>query len=237
VDSAGSRAPRFLVTVTGSQHFEWSLKDVTSGPCAFEASGEQSEAFGTARPVKVIAPRNTRVDRFKEFQAFNGRGWGRVVPLAGRETRSYRVARAPAAGCTSVPAEFRSNCSGTNTLLPRAGVAIMRDGRKIALHVPVDTPWINRRPAACDIRLFDLRNFFLSAVFGVRTYKVVEGGTFERGRTLRVAFHSRLCVDPTKSSDFEIFLDTTCGPPRSGRGAILSGTLRTDWSLVFRRAR
>jgi hypothetical protein len=238
VESASSRLPRFLVTVTGAQHFEWTLEDATSGACAFAGHGEQSETFGTARPVKVIAPRNTRADRFKEFQAFNGRSWGRVVRLSGRETRSYRVIRAPAPSCASVAPEFRSNCSGTNALLPRAGVAIMRDGRKIALHVPVDTPWINRRPAACDIRLFDLRNFYLSAVFGLHTYKTVLGGTFERGKTLRVSFESRLCVDPSKSSDFEIFLDTSCKPPSPGRrGPILTGNLRTDWSLVFRRTR
>jgi hypothetical protein len=240
VESAESRAPRFLVTVAGTQHFEWTLKDVTSGPCAFEGHGEQAETFGTSSPVKVIAPpARMRADRFKEFQAFNGRGWGRVVPLSGRETRTYRVARAPAANCTSITPELRSDCRGTNPLLPRAGVAIIRDGRKVALHVPVDTPWIARRPSVCDIRLFDLRNFFLSAVFGVRIYKQVQGGTFEnpRAKTLRVAFSGRYCVDPSESTDFEIVLDTTCGPPTSGRGPVLSGTLRTDWSLTFRRTR
>jgi hypothetical protein len=238
VESAQSRAPRFLVTITGTQHFEWTLKDVTSGPCAFEGHGEQDETFGTSSPVKVIAPpARMRADRYKEFQAFNGRGWGRVVPLSGRETRTYRVARAPAANCTSVDPVLRSDCRGSNPLLPRAGVAIIRDRRKVALHVPVDTPWINRRPAVCDIRLFDLRNFFLSAVFGVRTYKLVQGGTFERAKTLRVAFSARYCVDPSASSDFEISLDTTCGPPTSGRGPVLSGTLRTDWSVTFRRTR
>jgi hypothetical protein len=238
VESAQSRAPRFLVTITGTQHFEWTLKDVTSGPCAFEGHGEQAETFGTSSPVKVIAPpARMRADRFKEFQAFNGRGWGRVVPLSGRETRTYRVARAPAASCASVSPELRSDCRGSNPLLPRAGVAIIRDGRKVALHVPVDTPWIARRPSVCDVRLFDLRNFFLSAVFAVRTYKLVQGGTFERAKTLRVAFSGRYCVDPSKSNDFEIALDTTCGPPTSGRGPVLSGTLRTDWSLTFRRTR
>ena len=239
VDSAESRAPRFLVTVSGSQQFEWTLRDLTSPSCRFEGHGEQSETFGTARPVKVIAPpARSRADRFKEFQAFNGRGWGRVVPLSGRETRAYRVVRPPAPGCMSVRPEFRSDCTGTNRLLPRAGVAIIRDGRKIALHVPVDTPWIDRQPPNCDIRLFDIRNFFLSAVFGVRTYKQVVGGTFERARTLRVSFSARPCVDPTESSDFELVLDTTCSAPPAGRrGPVLTGNLRTDWSVTFRRTR
>ena len=239
VESAQSRAPRFLVTVAGTQHFEWTLRDATPGPCGFEGHGEQSETFGTSRPVKVIAPpARSRADRYKEFQAFNGRGWGRTVPLSGRETRAYRVTRAAAGSCTGVGPELRSNCSGTNPLLPRAGVAMIRDGRKVALHVPVDTPWIQRKPASCDVRLFDLRNFFLSAVFGVRIYRPVQGGTFDnrRARTLRVAFDARYCVDPSESSDFEIVLDTTCGPPPLRRGPILSGTLHATWTVTFRRS-
>src|SRR5215210_4038732 len=201
VESAQSRAPRFLVTITGTQHFEWTLKDVTSGPCAFEGHGEQAETFGTSSPVKVIAPpARMRADRYKEFQAFNGRGWGRVVPLAGRETRVYRVVKAPTGPCEGLRPEFRRDCRGTNPLLPRAGVALIRDRRKVALHVPVDTPWIERQPNVCDIRLFDLRNFFLAAVFGLRTYKPVSGGTFEnrRVKTLRVSFSARYCVDPSE---------------------------------------
>jgi hypothetical protein len=238
-ESAQSRAPRFLVTVTGTQHFEWTLEQTNPSSCSYKAQGEQSESFGTSRPVKVIAPpARLQKDRYKEFQAFNGRGWGRVVPLAGRETRAYRVLRAPPADC--VTPEFRSDCRGTNPLVPGAGVALMRDRRKVALHVPVDTPWIARRPSVCDIRLFDLRNFFLSAVFGLRTYMPVSGGTFEnrRAKTLRVAFSARYCVDPSESSDFEIFLATSCRPPSPGRrGAILTGSLRADWTVTFRRTR
>jgi hypothetical protein len=241
VESAQSRAPRFLVSIKGTQHFEWTLEEATSVTCSFQGHGVQSETFGTSRPVKVIPPpAHRRADRFKEFQAFNGRGWGRVVPLTGRETRDYRVLRAPRAPCEIRP-EFRNDCRGTNPLLPRAGVALIRDQRKVALHVPVDTPWIQRRPSVCDIRLFDLRNFFLAAVFGLRTYKPVSGGTFEsrRARTLRVSFSARYCVDPTESSDFEIVLDTECPPaPMPGqRGSVLTGTLRADWSLTFTKAR
>lgn len=240
VESAQSRLPRFLVTITGTQHFEWTLEDMTSGPCSFKGHGEQSEVFGTARPVKVIAPpARIRADRFKEFQAFNGRGWGRVVPLKGKETRVYRVLKPPRGDC-QLPPELGSDCQGTNSLLPRAGVALIRDQRKVALHVPVDTPWIARQPSVCDVRLFDLRNFFLAAVFGLRTYKPVSGGTFEnrRAKVLRVSFSSRYCVDPSKSSDFEIFLDTTCGPPRPGRrGSVLTGGLTASWTVTFKRAR
>jgi hypothetical protein len=240
IQGAQAKAPRFLVTISGTQHFEWTLEDSSAGPCSYKGRGDQSETFGTSRPVKVIAPpARTRADRFKEFQAFNGRGWGRVVPLAGRELRVYQVLRAPTGECQGVRPELRKDCRGTNPLLSRAGVAIIRDQRKVALHVPVDTPWIERRPSVCDIRLFDLRNFFLAAVFGLRTYKPTQGGTFEnrRAKTLRVAFRARYCVDPSESSDFEIVLDTACGPPPSGRrGPVLSGELTTTWSITFRRA-
>lgn len=239
VDSAQSRLPRFLVTISGTQHVEWTLEQTNPSSCSFKGQGEQTETFGTARPVKVIAPpARTRSDRYKEFQAFNGRGWGRVVPLQGREMRTYRVLRAPPGDC--VTPELRSDCRGTNRLVRGAGVALMRDRRKVALHVPVDTPWIARKPSVCDIRLFDLRNFYLSAVFGLREYKQVLGGTFEnrRAKTLRVAFSARYCVDPSESSDIEIFLGTSCRPPSPGRrGPVLTGNLRADWTVTFRRTR
>lgn len=233
------KLPRFLVSVTGTQHFEWTLEDKTSGPCSYRGQGEQSETFGTSRPVKVIAPpARIRADRFKEFQAFNGRGWGRVVPLQGKETRVYRILKAPTGACDEMSPELRTDCRGTNPLLPRAGVALMRDKRKVALHVPVDTPWIQRRPSACDIRLFDLRNFFLAAVFGLRTYKPVGAFDNPRVKTLRVAYSARYCVEPSESSDFEIAFDTTCGQPRPGqRGPVLTGELTASWSVVFKRTR
>jgi hypothetical protein len=238
VETAQSRAPRFLVTITGTQHFEWTLEDSTSA-CTYKGHGEQSETFGTARAVKVIAPpARIRADRYEEFQAFNGRGWGRVVPLAGRETRVYDVLKAPTGQCQGMTPELKTDCRGTNPLLPRAGVAIIRDRRQVALHVPVDTQWIERQPKVCDIRLFDLRNIFLAAVFGLRIYKPVSGGTFEnpRAKTLRVSYSVRYCVDPSESSDPEIALDTTCPPPRAGqRGAVLTGNLRAEWAVTFRR--
>lgn len=241
IESAQSRAPRFLVTVAGTQHVEWTLEDKTSGSCSYKGQGEQSETFGTSRPVKVIAPpARLRADRYKEFQAFNGRGWGRVVPLKGKETRVYRVLKAATGECEGMVPELRRDCRGTNPLLPRAGVALKRDQRKVALHVPVDTPWIERQPSVCDLRLFDLRNVYLSAVFGLGIYKAPQGGTFDnaRAKTLRVAYNVRYCIDPSESADAVIALDTTCPAPRPGqRGPVLTGNLRVDWAVTFRRTR
>jgi hypothetical protein len=236
VESASSRAPRFLATISGTQHFEWMLRDTRSGGCAYEGHGEQSERFRTARAVKVIAP-PPRGGSSREFQALARGRWGRVVPLIGTETRTYALLKAPTAPCPAIRPEFRHDCRGTNPLLPRAGVVLMRDREKLAVHVPVDTPWIDRQPSACDIRLFDLRNFFLSAVFGVRTYAPIRGGTFEKARTLRASIGVRYCVDPTESSDFEVVLKTTCEQPLpSPRGPVLTGQLTAQWTITLRRS-
>ena len=146
VESASARLPRFLVTIVGSQHYEWNLEQSDS-QCSFRGRGEQSETFGTSKPVKVIAPRGA-AGKY-EFQAYSRRGWGRAVPLTGRETRTYGLLRPPSGACPGLQTELKSNCRGTNPLLPRAGVVLMRVGQKVALHVPVDTPWIPRRPSVC----------------------------------------------------------------------------------------
>jgi hypothetical protein len=237
IQSAEARAPRFLVTIAGTQHFEWTLEDSTAGSCSYRGHGEQSETFRTARPVKVIPPPPTGGNS-REFQALSRRGWGRVVPLVGRETRTYRVLRAPSGQCREVRPEFRSDCRGTNPLVPGAGVVIMRVRRQVALHVPVATPWIDRQPAVCNVRLFDLRNFYVFAYFGVRVYTPVRGGTFEnrRAKTLRAALTVRYCVDPSESSDVEVIFETDCEPPRP-RGPVLSGHITASWTITFRRTR
>lgn len=237
VGSASARMPRFLATVIGTQHFTWTLEQ-SDLQCSFQGKGVQDETFRTARPVKVIAARG-KAGSF-EFQAFSRGRWGRVVPLTGRETRTYDVVQRPTGACGGVKPEFRNDCRGSNPLLPHAGVVLMRLGQKVALHVPVDTPWIVRTPAACDIRLFDLRNFFLSAVFGLRTYKPIRGGTFEnpRTKTLRASIAARYCVDPGESSDVDVVLASDCGAPQPGRnGPVLTGTLTTTWSITLRRSR
>jgi hypothetical protein len=235
--SATRPAPRFLVTITGSQQVAWTIEQAGPRPCTFKGNGEQSETFRTSKPVKVIAPTAGPAGT-REFRALVRGAWRRVVPLAGAETRSYRVAEVPSPDCRGVPAEFRTSCSGTNPLLGGAGVALMRVRRQIALHVPVDTPWIQRRPATCDIRLFDLRNFYEAAVFGTHVYKPVTGGTFEnrRSKTLRATIKVHYCIDPSESSNVDLVFKTSCGPPR-GAGIVLSGALDAAWTITFRRTR
>jgi hypothetical protein len=238
LQSAETRAPRFFVTITGTQHFEWTLEDSTVGSCSYKGEGEQSETFGTARPVKVITPIKSGRLGDNEFRAFARGRWGRLVPLAGRETRTYRVLRAPSGECRNVQPEFRSDCRGTNPLVPGAGVVIMRNRRTVALHVPVATPWIPRQSRDCNIRIFDLRNYYESAFLGVRVYTPVRGGTFENGRvkSLRASLSVRYCVDPSESSDVDVVLETNCEPPRP-RGPVLSGHLTATWTITFKRTR
>jgi hypothetical protein len=235
--SAGAKAPRFLVTIAGTQHVEWTIEQVSPRPCTFKGHGEQSESFRTSRAVKVIAPTAGPAGT-REFRALVRGAWRRVVPLAGAEKRSYQVVETPSPECRGIPTDFRTSCSGTNPLVPGAGVALMRVRRQIALHVPVDTPWIQRRPATCDIRLFDLRNFYEAAVFGTHVYKPVLGGTFEnrRAKTLRTTIKVHYCIDPSESSDIDIVFETSCGAPRAA-GIVLSGALDAAWTITFRRTR
>lgn len=230
--SAQTRRPRFFVTITGTQSYNWTLE--YSGTCAFKGHGEQRESFGTSRPVKVIPPPARPTGQHPEFQAFNGRGWGRIVPLRGRETRAYRVLRPPSPGCTDLPSEYANSCSGANPLLPRAGVVLMRVRQTVALHMPVATPWIDRRPSVCDLRLFDIRNYYLTAVFGVLEYRPVRGGTFEnrRAKTLRWTVSVRACVG---GFEFELRF-RSCDRPPPSRSA-LTGELTASWTVTFRRAR
>jgi hypothetical protein len=228
IQSAAKR-PRFFATISGTQHFEWTL-DHRGEDCSFKGQGEQHETFGTARPVKVIAPLGEA--NSYEFQAFNGRGWGRTVPLVGRETRVYRVLRAPVGACAALRPQYRSDCRGTNPLLPRAGVTLKRSKQTLSLHVPVDVPWINRTPSVCNILLFDLRNFYLAAVGGLWKSVPVRGGTFEnrRAKTLRVGISERACAGGTV--DYVDF--NRCGSPPRGE---LTGEIRTSWSITLRRTR
>jgi hypothetical protein len=236
MQSAATKAPRFLATITGTQHVEWTLEQVSPRPCTFKGHGEQAESFRTSRPVKVTAPTAGPAGS-REFRALVRRAWRRVVPLTGAEHRTYQVVEAPSPDCRGIPTEFRTSCSGTNPLVAGAGVVLMRVRRQIALHVPVDTPWIQRRPATCDIRLFDLRNFYEAAVFGTHVYRPVTGGTFEsRAKTLRAKIDVHYCIDPAESSDFELVLKTSCGQPR-GAGLVLSGRLDASWTITLRRVR
>lgn len=230
LQSAQTRRPRFLVTVSGSQHWEWTLD--RTDECSVKGHGEQHETFGTSRPVKVIPPGTYP----PEFQALSPRGWGRLVPLTGRETRVYRVLRPPSSGCRTHELDpvYRSDCEGANSLHPSAGIVLMKVKRSIALHVPVATTWIPRRPSVCAVGLFDLRNFYEMAVFGVRVYRPVKGGTFEnrRAKTLRWDVSVRYCAG---GYDFDLEL-RECDRPPPARSA-LTGTLTASWSVTFRRTR
>jgi hypothetical protein len=229
LQSAQTARPRFFVTIKGTQHWEWTLD--RTGDCSIKAHGDQHETFGTARPVKVMTPGPNA--QHPEFQALSSRGWGRLVPLTGRETRVYRVLRPPSGDCRPVnlPPEYRSDCQGANSLDPQAGIVLMKVKQTVAPHMPVGVPWIPRRPSACPLDLFDLREYYITAVFGVRVYRPVRGGTFEnrRTKTLRWGVSVRYCA----GGHLEL---RECHRPPPDRSA-LTGTLTASWSVTFRRTR
>lgn len=232
LESARMSPPRFFVTITGTQHWEWTLDRTDASTCSIKAHGEQHETFRTSRPVKVMAPAHGSV----EFKALSARRWGRLVPLTGRETRVYRVLRPPTGDCRAhnLAPEYRSDCQGANSLDARAGIVLMRVRQTLALHMPVGVPWIPRRPSVCAVGLFDLRDFYMTAVFGVRVYRPVRGGTFEnrRAKTLRWAVSTRYCAGGWEN-DLELRECNRRAPERS----VLTGTLTTSWSVTLRRTR
>lgn len=224
---SASKRPRFFVTISGTQHYEWTLEYATAD-CSFKGHGEQTERFGTSRPVKVIPPPLVSTGGSNEFQALRQGGWGRTVPLAGRERRSYRVLRAPVGDCPDIGREYRSNCSGTNPLLPGAGVVLVRVKQTVSLRVPVATPWINRTPSVCNILLFDIRNFYEAAVGGLFVWKPIRGGTFEnrRATTLRWSVTDRYCAS---GGHYGLVFRRRCDK------TALTGGITTTWTVTFRR--
>jgi hypothetical protein len=226
---SASKRPRFFVTISGTQHYEWTLEYAEEG-CSFKGHGEQSERFGTSRPVKVIPPPLVSSGGSIEFQALRQGGWGRTVPLAGRETRSYQVLRAPVGCPDEIERQYRSDCRGTNPLLPRAGVVLVRLKQQVSLRVPVDTPWINRKPSICNILLFDIRNFYEAAVGGLLVWKPIRGGSFEnrRAKTLRWSVTDTYCAS---GGPYSLVFRRRCG--KTG----LTGGITTTWTITFGRTR
>ncbi len=113
VESAPARMPRFLATVTGTQHFAWTLEQ-SDLQCSFQGKGVQDETFRTARPVKVIAPRGKAGSY--EFQAFSRGGCGASFrsPAARRATtkscRGRRAHAAPWESSSGATAVDRTRC-------------------------------------------------------------------------------------------------------------------------------
>jgi hypothetical protein len=249
----GARKPRFTVSIEGTQRFEWSIdatRDSRGGavPCGYKGSGRQVVTFRTARPVTVVVPKGIGMTYTYLGQPFlpaaPGKR-GRLIPLVGQESRDYRALQAPPAGsCSAVPQEERNyfrDCSGTNPFLPNAGVVVMRYRRTMRhkhtamMYSPVDVLLFPRKPAACDLRLFDLRNFLITQLITIQ-YLPLTGGNFERRATtvVRAAGSARNCVDPFGSDAYQADLQKCGQPVRPGP---VTGEITTSWKLTFRRAR
>lgn len=167
--------PRFALSIHGTQRFEWAIDgglDEISGSaaCAFKGRGVQTIEFATP-PGLIVVPTEiwspSGAPGGKEFRALLGGKQRRLLPLAGKESRDYQALVAPQV--TACPlfrglAErgYGKSCQGANPFKAGSGVVLIRNGERLELHTPVDVLLYDRRPAACDLRLFDLRNSIMS---------------------------------------------------------------------------
>jgi hypothetical protein len=236
--TAASRAPRFLLTVEGTQRFEWTLDGQLEGPtCIVKGHGVQVLRFATPRPVRVVATSNYATSGPGGYQ-FQPIGTGkRLVPLTGTETRDYQVESARAEGCSASTRGYGQSCQATNRFLAGAGVSLVWFGAAVEMHVPVNVLLYERRPKTCDLLLFDLRNSAISQLinYGMRTS--LKGGTVKgRGKVLTSTGKVHLCVDPSDADAAGVPLDdcSKIGPPPA-RGAAVTGTISLDWKITLRR--
>jgi hypothetical protein len=237
---AAAKAPRFTVTIEGTQRFEWRLDGQVEGPtCTVKAHGVQTLRFATPRPVRVVASSNYATSGPGGYRILPIGTGKSLVPLTGTETRDYQVESARADGCSAATRVYGQSCQATNPFLRSAGVSMVWFGAAIEMHVPVDVLLYERRPKTCDLRLFDLRNTVISQLinYGMRT--PLKGGTIKgRAKLLTSTGKLHLCVDPSDADTYGVSLDDCpdIGPPPT-RGAAVTGTISLDWKTTLRRLR
>jgi hypothetical protein len=248
-----ARKPMFTVSIEGTQRFQWTLDATRNArgqtvPCGYKGNGQQVVTFHTPRPITVRVPEGrgtTYTYGGQPFLPVSSRG--RLIPLTGEESREYQALQAPAPGACEgefISAEERkyfTSCRGTNPFLPNAGVVVMRyrptprHRHKAMMYAPVDATLFPRRPATCDLRLFDLRNYLISQLMTIK-YLPLSGGNFERRATtvVRAAGSQHGCVDPFGSDASRAALQSCGARTRPGQ---LTGELTANWTLTFRRVR
>ena len=237
VASAAARAPRFVLTIDGTQHFDWTLEGEIEGGCTVKSHGVQTLKF-RAPATRVIATKNYVTAGPGGYQIVRV-GGKTLIPLTGMETREYTVETASAVGCTAKSREFTQNCQGTNPFFPAAGAALVWAGPAVEMHVPTQTLLYERRPKTCDLRLFDLRNAAISQLISYGRRAPLKGGAvYGRGRLLTAAGKLRYCVDPSRSDTFGVSLDecSKIGPAPT-RGVAITGSISADWKITLRRSR
>jgi hypothetical protein len=129
------RPPRFAVTITGRQTFEWTID--SPAPCAFKGHGTQAIDFASRPGITAYATENSSppgAPPGKEFHlAVAGKVGPRVLPLTGTEKRNYEsLAPPPPANCLiGIGRKYGESCQGTNSFNPAAGVVLLRNRQKL----------------------------------------------------------------------------------------------------------
>jgi len=237
--TAASRAPRFVLTIEGTQRFEWALDGQLEGAsCTAKGHGMQTLQFRVPASTRVIATKNPATAGPGGDQIVRV-GGKTLIPLIGTEARAYRVDTATASGCTAKAREYTQNCQGTNPFLPSAGVAMVWAGPAVEMHVPAQTLLYPRQPQTCDLRLFDLRNSQISQLINYGRRTPLKGGTvYGKSKVLTSTGHLKVCIDPSDADAFGFSLnDCSKLGPAPTRGVVVSGSITLDWKVTLRRTR
>ena len=133
---------------------------------------------------------------------------------------------------------LRSELPGTNPFKTGAGVVLLRNGQRLEVHVPVDVLLYERRPASCDLLLFDLRNSMISQLLNYGVSVPARGGnlvTFTGSRVVTATGHRVFCVDERDSDESGAGYRDCDRPPTTTRGTVVTGKLTVDWAITLRR--
>jgi hypothetical protein len=106
------------------------------------------------------------------------------------------------------------------------------------VHVPVDLVLYNRRPATCDLLLFDVRNSIISQLLTWGVYLPARGGsliTLGGARTITAVGHREYCVDEHDSDETGAGYRECSDPPTTTRGPLVTGKQTVDWKITLRR--
>jgi hypothetical protein len=241
---------RFALSIHGTQRFEWAidggLEEIAKSPaCAFRGKGTQTLEFATP-PGLTVVPTDiwgpTGAPGGYEFRALVGGKRQRLIPLRGKETRDYETLVVPQVASCPMFRDlsehgYGQSCQGTNPFTSRAGVVLVRYHEQLEMHTPVDALLYPRRPATCDLRLFDLRNTVISQLSSWAAYRPVRGGNLARmsGRLLTATGHIELCVRERDSGDYGVSLRDCDKPTAALRGTKVTGRITHDWTISLRR--
>ena len=106
------------------------------------------------------------------------------------------------------------------------------------MHVPVDVLLYERRPAACDLLLFDVRNSMISQLMNYGVFVPARGGnlvTLSGPSLVTASGHRVYCINERDADESGAGYRGCDEPPGTTRGTKVTGKLTVDWKITLRR--